>query len=835
MSVASASPVLLKNSAHGLEWQCGEIRTRVGFVQPDVLRVTSTQRDGWLQKPSRIVVSREWIDCTFREAPEGWEISTQAMRVVVDRANGAMRAFAADGSLLLEEPAGARTLLEKPITRNIYHADAKVAFAQSVDGTRAVAAPAEQSFDRMAYEATLRLRFADDEAIYGLGSHEEGHGNLRGCMRELYQQNMKAVVPMLVSTRGYGVLIDCGSLMLFRDSALGAEWWCDAVDELDYYLLGGGSFDAVTRSYFGLTGPAPMLPKWSLGYVQSKERYVTGAEMLEVVREYRRRKVPLDVIVLDWKSWPNGGAWGQKSLDPLRFPEPEKLSGELHQLGARWMTSMWPIMTGGCDDQRELLEQGGMLGNQSTYDAFDEQARETYWQQARRGLFDRGVDAWWCDCTEPFEADWGGAQKPEPEERMHINTSAAKLYLDAGEINTYSLEHSRGIYEGQRKASDTKRVLNLTRSSYAGQHRYGTVTWNGDICARWDVLRASIAEGCHFVASGEPYWTVDIGGFFVDAKPDLWFWKGNYSAGCRGLTPMDALEPDAGDTGCTDLGYWELYTRWLQYAAFLPMFRSHGTDAAREIWRFGDEGSPFYDTIATFIRLRYRFVPYLYSLMAAVTREGRMMMRPLGLAAPGDERAHGVKDQFVVGQELLVCPVVEPMYFDRGSLRITDVSRTREVYLPDGTAWYDFWSEASFDGGAVVVAGAPLEILPLYVRAGSILPLAETMQYVDEVPDSPWEIRVYAGGDARFTLYEDAGDGYAYERGECATVELVWNDPERRFCMHARSGQFPALVREREVCVVMIGPQGRDERPLRYCGERVELQFGTMPEESEER
>jgi len=695
-----------------------------------------------------------------------------------------------------------------------------------VDGTRAIAAPKEQRFDRMAYEAKLLLRFGDDEAIYGLGSHEDGHGNLRGHTRELYQQNMKAVVPMLVSTRGYGVLMDCGSLMLFRDAPQGAEWWCDVVDELDYYILGGGSFDAVTRSYFALTGPAPMLPKWSLGYVQSKERYVTGEEMLEVVREYRRRKIPLDCIVLDWKSWPNGGAWGQKSLDPLRFPQPEELSRELHALGARWMTSIWPIMTGGCENQRELLEHGWMLGNQSTYDAFDAEARAAYWQQAKRGLFDRGVDAWWCDCTEPFEADWGGVVKPEPAERMRINTEAAKLYLDAGEINTYSIEHSRGIYEGQRAATNAKRVLNLTRSSYAGQHRYGTVTWNGDICARWDVLRASIAEGCHFTATGEPYWTVDVGGFFVGSNPELWFWKGDYDAGCRGLTPMEALAPDAKDTGCTDLGYWELYTRWLQYATFLPMLRSHGTDASREIWRFGEEGSPFYDAIARFIRLRYELVPYLYSLMAAVTREGSMMMRPLGLAFPSDVLAHGIADQFVVGHELLVCPVTVPMYFDVGSREIPDVARSRAVYLPAGSDWYEFWTEQLLRGGQSLIATAPLEIIPLYVRAGSILVRTESMQFIDECTDALWIVHVYTGADACFTLYDDAGDGYAYEQGEYATVELEWMEQHRSLTIGKRAGSFPGMVEERALKVVFVGPQCRMERTLMYRGDEICIEAG---------
>jgi alpha-D-xyloside xylohydrolase len=288
------------------------------------------------------------------------------------------------------------------------------------------------------------------------------------------------------------------------------------------------------RGYRYLTGATPLPPKWAFGYVQSKERYVTAREMIDVVAEYRRRRVPLDCIVLDWKSWPNGEGWGQKSFDPMRFPDPEDFTEKLHELGAKLMVSIWPIMTGGCENQRELGERGLMLGNQSTYNAFLSEARACYWEQAQRGLFAHGVDAWWCDCTEPFEADWSGAVKLSLAERLAINTDASTLYLDAGEINTYSLVHSQGIYEGQRGVSESKRVLNLTRSSYAGQHRYGTFTWNGDVSATWETLRRCIPEGVNVCATGEAYWTVDAGGFFVDNKPDLWFWRGAYPGGCRG-------------------------------------------------------------------------------------------------------------------------------------------------------------------------------------------------------------------------------------------------------------------------------------------------------------
>jgi alpha-D-xyloside xylohydrolase len=667
--------------------------------------------------------------------------------------------------------------------------------------------------------------FAEDEAFFGLGSHEEGYGNLRGRTRELYQQNMKAVVPHLVSTRGYGILLDCCSLMIFRDDEEGSYWWADVVDQLDYYFIYGGSFDGVMRGYRELTGATPLPPKWALGYVQSKERYVTAEEMIDVVAEYRRRQIPLDCIVLDWKSWPNGAGWGQKSFDPLRFPDPRGFIERLHEMGAKLMVSIWPIMTGGCENQRELTQRGMMLGNQSTYNAFDPAARACYWEQSRLGLFAHGVDAWWCDCTEPFEADWTGAVKPSSAERLSINTEASKLYLDAGEINAYSLAHSQGIYEGQRSARQDKRVLNLTRSSYAGQHRYATVTWNGDVSATWETLRRCIPEGVNFCATGEAYWTVDAGGFFVDNRPDLWFWRGEYPGGCRGLTPMDALVPDTNDTGSTDLGYWELYTRWLQYAAFLPMFRSHGTDVPREIWRFGEEGSPFYDAIAACIRLRYRLLPYIYSLAAAVTFEGKAMVRAVALEFPEEVRTHDLTDEFLFGPSLLVCPVTQALYYGPNSRVLDWAPRTRGVYLPEPIRWFDFWNGTLYQGGQIIEADAPLERIPVFVRAGSILPMAEPVQFVDEVRDAAYDLHIYTGADVVFDLYEDAGDGYAYEKGEYTLIHIRWNERERELVLQAREGGFREMVCEREYRLAFISVDGRREHSVRYKGEEIRVRM----------
>ncbi|MDF7825475.1 glycoside hydrolase family 31 protein [Pontiellaceae bacterium B12227] len=798
-----------------------EKRLRIRFVSPEIVHVSYIEGESFTDLPSSIVTSKATCtDFQTLEEDDAVLISTTALQVRVSKRSGAVCFMDADGNVLQQEPErGGKSLVRKEVFRNVYDHSVEVATGQNIDGARAEAEAVDRIFDRHAFEAKLEFTFSDDEALFGLGSHEEGYGNLRGKSQQLYQQNMKMVVPCIVSTKGYGLLWDCSSTMVFHDDAYGSYWWGECVDQIDYYFIGGGNASAVAKNYYALTGAPPMLPRWAFGYVQSKERYVTAEEILGIAREYRRRKIPLDVLVLDWKSWPDGNGWGQKEFDLVRFPDPGKFIDELHAMGVKLMTSIWPIMSGECPNQIELREKGQMLGNQSTYNAFDPKARETYWKQAKDGLFDHGVDAWWCDCTEPFESDWEGTLKPEPHLRLIKNTDEAKRYIDEGQLSVYSLHHSQGIYDGQRAASNKKRVLNLTRSSYAGQHRYSTVSWNGDICGTWDVLKRSIPEGVNFCATGEPYWTLDIGGFFVASDPEKrWFWKGDYDAGCRGLGPMEGTEPIANDNGCTDLGYWELYTRWLQVGCFLPMFRSHGTDAAREIWRFGDEGDRFYDVIAKFIRLRYQLLPYIYSVAAGVAESGLALLRPVAMEVPQDPKTFDLTDQYFFGPGLMVCPVIEPMYYERESQPLEGVPESRSVYLPAGTGWYDFWTGELFEGDQTIEAAAPLETIPVFVPAGTIVPMGPVEQYSGEVADAPLELRIYAGADASFVCYEDAGDSYAYEQGECARVTLEWNEAEQTLSISNREGSFEGMISSRMLNVRIHSIIGLKEIEIEYRG-----------------
>jgi alpha-D-xyloside xylohydrolase len=654
------------------------------------------------------------------------------------------------------------------------------------DGLRASANTFKEVIDRKAYHTKLEFEWANGEALYGLGSHEEGMLNLRGQHQYLYQQNMKAVVPILLSTRGYGIVLDNYSLMMFHDDAFGSYLWADVADELDYYFIYGPEFDQIVAGIRKLTGRVPMLPRWAFGYIQSKERYQSQEDLIAVVQEYRKRRLPLDCVVLDWKSWPEG-LWGQKTLDPERFPDPKGMTAELHRLNAHLMVSIWPIMDPQSDNNKEMRDHGYLLGNQATYDAFQEKARELYWKQANAGLFSNDIDAWWCDCTEPFEADWQGAYKPEPEERLQINVGEAKKYLDPQYINAYSLWHSKGMYEGQRRVTDQKRVMNLTRSAYAGQHRYGTITWSGDTAANWETLRCQIADGLNFCATGSPYWTIDIGAFFVKNKPELWFWCGDY------------------DQGVEDLGYRELYVRWFQFGAFLPIFRAHGTDTPREIWRFGNPGDPMYEALVKFLKLRYRLMPYIYSLAGQIAQEDYTLVRALPFDFRSDPATYNISDQFMFGPSLLVNPVTKPMYYGPHSNPLICTDETRPVYLPAGVDWYDFWTGERYAGGQTLNAYAGLDTIPLYVRAGSIIPLGPNVYHTGEQLQAMVELQIYPGRDGVFTLYQDEGDNYNYEKGLFATIQLRWDDKNNQLIFEKRQGKYPGMSESLEFSISVVG------------------------------
>lgn len=674
---------------------------------------------------------------------------------------------------------------------------------KTVDGERSFVENLKPYIDRMAYRAKLSFEWQEKEAIHGLGQGEEGIYNYRGNSQYLYQHNMRTPFPCLVSNKNYGILFDCGSLMTFNDDSRGAYVYLDVVEQLDYYFVFGEKLDDIVGGFRKITGRAAMLPKWALGYIQSKETYRNQEELVEVVKEYRKRNVPIDCIVQDWHTWEEG-LWGNKRLDKNRYPDIGKANKEIHDLNAHTMVSIWPNMNVGGEDYEEFLQAEYLLGDNSTYDAFNEDARKMYWEQAEKELYKGGFDAWWCDSTEPFSGpDWNGEKIREPWERFMLVGNEHKKFLDPAKANLFALMHEKGIFENQRKVSPDKRVLNLARSGYIGSQKYGVVLWSGDTNATWGTFRKQITEGLNLCLSGLPYWTLDIGAFFTvgsewrnrgcgcNNNPNpLWFWQGDYNEGVN------------------DSAYRELYVRWLQYGAFLPMFRSHGTDTPREIWNFGEKGEMFYDAIEKFINLRYSLIPYFYSLAGKVTQNHYTMLRSLLFDFSNDEIATEISDEFMCGDSILVCPVTNPMYYEPNSKSI-DEPKIRKCYLPKGADWYDFWTKERLSGGSYVVADAPIDKIPLFIRAGSIIPMEEGLQYAEQVSDKPFQIHIYPGDDCEFEFYEDSGDGYEYEKGIYNKILMKWEDKESKFTIGKADYDFQQSIKNRS-CTIFVNDKSID-------------------------
>ncbi|MDD6051087.1 MAG: glycoside hydrolase family 31 protein [Clostridiales bacterium] len=783
----------------------GTMLLRLEALAAGAVRVTRTLREEFLPFTSDIVIHREPGDLTVTQDETAIRVAAGGMTVAISRAHGSITFYDTNGHVLLREDERSPCVMqEKPVLMNTFSDQGEIKLRQSVDGVRASAEDYETHEVRRAYACKQAFTFAPEEGLYGLGSHEEGYGNLRGKMRELYQHNLKAVVPVLVSTRGWGMLFDLGCMMVFHDDAEGSYLYADCADEMSYYFMAGG-YRGVMHAYAALTGATPLPPRYAFGYVQSKERYRDAQELLDVVAEYRRRAVPLDMIVLDWQSWPEG-QWGYKVFDRERFPDPTALTEQLHAMGARMMISIWPSMQGDKNANRqEMLDNGCMLGNRIVYDAFNPKARRLYWKQASEGLFCHGIDAWWCDCSEPFEADWSGRIKAEPFQRAARNIAEAEKYLDPGKINLYSLYHSMGVYEGQRGETASKRVLNLTRSSYAGQHRYATFVWSGDVSATWEALRRHVPEGLNYCATGECYWTTDIGGFFPQTWEGAWFAKGDF------------------EDGVDDPGYRELFVRWLQLGMLLPMMRAHGTGTPREIWRFGEKGTPWYDAIEKAIRLRSRLVPYLYALADECTRTGMPMLRTPALCYPEDGALNAIDSELLLGDFILAKPVTRWMEYGPYGQKAEHPDFTEQIYLPAGMAWYAWEGDTPIQGGQTVTAAAPLDTVPMFVRAGAILPLGPVQQHVDELPNPTLTLTIYPGTDGGFTLYDDAGDSYGYEQGECARIHLHWEDATHTLTISAREGCYPGMAQRRRFLLRLPGQA--EGIPVDYDGRSMSIRI----------
>ena len=627
--------------------------------------------------------------------------------------------------------------------------------------------------ERIGDSHRLELRFAcpGGAVLTGLGQHEEGIFDYARAEERLYQHNMKIAVPFLLSSAGWGLYIGAGCAMRYRGEDGGFTFFLDAADTVTYTVIRAENCAEVLKRFAELVGKPALLPRWAYGYIQSKERYKTAEELISTAEEFRRRGLGLDCIVLDWCSW-RDGCWGDKSPDPERFPDVPGLIRTLHGMDTRLMVSVWPNVAAG-QDFEEFRDAGLFLPGSQIYDAFSPAARDLYWKQCRRHWMDGGADALWCDSCEPVtDPDWCGREKRDEDERMRLLTEASALRMDPERMNSYGAVHLRGLGERWRRDYPEKRPVLLSRSGGPDSAAFGGILWSGDISARWDVLEKQVTEGIKAACSGLSWWTLDIGAFFVGGRGP-WFCAGEYPDGVR------------------DPAYRELYVRWFQFGSMLPVFRSHGTETPREPWQFGGEDSPEYAVIRDTIALRYRLLPYLYASAARTCRDGLPMMRAMMAAFPEEKELHPVHDQYMLGDALLVKPVVRPL--ERGG------SET-EVLLPRG-GWYDLFTSARYEGGRKVAVPTPLSRFPVLVREGSILPAAEGVRCAGEVPFLPSEILVYGGADGEFLYYNDAGDGY----GRGTWIPMRYRDREGVLTLGSAEGPLPEAG---GITVRFISPEG---------------------------
>ena len=688
------------------------------------------------------------------------------------------------------------------------------------------------------FEVSQSFFLDKDEAIYGLGTIQNGKMNRRGEKIRMEQSNLEDFQNVLQSIKGWGLYWENYSPTLFEDNAEGMSFTSEAGQGIDYYFMYGGSADGVIAQMRHLTGDVPMFPLWTYGYWQSKERYKTAAETESIVDQYRALQVPLDGIIQDWQYWGSNYLWNAMDFLSEDFATGPQLIKNVHAKHAHFMISIWASFGPQTQQFRELNEKGLLLPFETwpqsgishiwppvmkypsgvkVYDAFSPEARAIYWKYLKT-LYDYGCDAWWMDSTDP---DFFNPRESDYAHKVYGGTWRSQR-------NAFPLETVRGIYQAQRKeansqqptANSQKRVFIMTRSSFAGQQHYGSNMWSGDVNSSWDMLRKQVPAGLSFSLTGNPNFNTDIGGFFC----------GSYNTQGPASAPKNPQ-------------FQELYVRWMQYGLFCPVFRSHGADAPREIWQFGKKGEPVYDAIEKMIRLRYRLLPYLYSTAWQVTSNNDSYMRPLFSDFASDKKVWNMTDEFMFGRCILAAPIVDPQYteekiirtdamtgWDRQDVRSkkddgrsVDWTATKSAvkYLPKGATWYDFWTNKAYKGGRSITLETTFDRVPMFVRAGSILPLGPEMQYVGEKAWDNLELRVYPGADGRFVLYEDEGDNYNYEKGAYSTITLQWNDKKHTLTIGARKGEYPGMLQSRAFTVVW--PDGTT-KTVNYQGQEINIE-----------
>ena len=773
----------------------------VQFFAPAVARVIKSPEGVAYEKQSLSVIAKpEKVSFKADIQDNKIVLNTSELSVSVDTGTGIVSYFSKDGKSLLAEKSGMQFI-------NFDDAGTKT------------------------YQVYQPFILDKEEAIYGLGQLQNGKMIQRNMTKNLIQGNVEDVSPFFQSTKGYGVFWDNYSPTLFTDNEVETSFRSEVGDCVDYYFMYGKNADGVIAQVRNLTGQAPMFPLWTYGYWQSKERYKSQEEVVDVVRKYRELGIPLDGIIQDWQYWGHNYLWNAMDFQNPTFNNPQKMIEDVHAMNAHMAISIWSSFGPMTKPYREL-DKKGMLFNFTTwpqsgleswppnmeypsgvrvYDAYNPEARDIYWKYLNDGIFKLGMDAWWMDSTEPDHLDW----KPEDMDTKTYLGSFRKVR------NAYPLMTVGGVYDHQRAVTSDKRVFILTRSGFLGQQRYGANVWSGDVASTWESFRNQIPAGLNFSLCGMPHWNSDIGGFFA----------GHYNKSWND------------DSASKNPLYQELYVRWLQFGTFNPMMRSHGTDVYREIYKFGKKGEPVYDAIEKMIGLRYSLLPYIYSTSWEVSNRQSSFMRALMMDFVDDRKVWDINDEYMFGKSILVAPITHAQYTPEAVVKVSEEegwnrdgakktktdaavdfmeTKPTNIYLPAGTLWYDFWTNEKHEGGKEITKETTLDVIPLYVKAGSIIPVGPQVQYATEKPWDHLELKVYAGANGNFILYEDEFDNYNYEKGVYTEIPISWNNTSCKLTIGARKGAYEGMLKN---CKFTVTLQDGTQKNVDYNGKAISVKF----------
>lgn len=803
----------IKETDSGVKFQTASpiLNGEIIFYSPSIVRVIKYPSAQMPDKKSYpIIKTPEKINIVYKRNGDKIQMKTENMLVTLHSSTGKVTYQTLQGNTLLsEKELGTNFTPRKDVTRD-------------------------------AFTVSQAFALQPEEAIYGLGQRQSGAMNHRNQQVHLSNGNTNICIPYFTSEKGYGVYWDNPGISQFSDTPYETSFSSQVGECADYYFMyEDGTQDGVIACIRNLTGNAPMFPLWTMGYWQCRERYKSPDELCEVLDKYRELKVPLDGIVQDWQYWGCDSNWNaMKFMNPRyinklddkealrylpngedktakfdkpRFKAPEEMIKYVHKNNAHLMISVWASFGPWTDQFKELEKMGALLKFETwppksgahPYDPFNKDARDLYWRYLSH-LHNMGIDAWWTDSTEPDHLN----PKDSDFDLMTADGSFRSVH------NAFPLATNQGVYNNQRAVSNDKRVFQMTRSGYFGQQHYGALSWSGDVVSSWEVLRNQIPAGLNFTLCGIPYWNTDLGGFFG--------WEYN--------------------NDCTNVAYQELHARWFQWGCFMPLMRNHcSSPMMNEIWRFGKEGEWAYDAQKRFIDLRYRLLPYIYSLTGAVTHENGTIMRPLVMDFATDRKAILLDNEYMFGKNILVCPVTQPLYTkkvegNKGVATVANIAKASspvQVYLPKGSKWIDFWTNEMIEGGREISRECPISIMPLYIKAGSILPLGPKVQYTSEKKWNDLDICIYPGANGEFTLYEDEFDNYDYEKGAFTSIRFTWDDANRTLTISDRNGSYPGMLKNRRFNLTVMKPGKQNaetvmikaDKKVSYSGKKMSFKL----------